>query len=1615
MDGTYNPSGFDLGRPLASSGGEVQALANPGSRQEKEAERGLVQRALGEDAERVRVHTFDPDASPVDKAIQVSGGLLAPPAQSSSGRVGGSLTKLGSTGLGAVKKVGSTGLGTVQTVGSTGFGAVQTIGSSGIGAVQAVGSTGLGAVQTIGATAKGVIGSPLNNSENDGARAIAVDRSTGVSNLAPPTVDLSDLDRASREEGQGLNGRHVSSAPKTSTHHLGLGTAKETVSGWIEAAGGKVSATTLADSMDEDGRRTLENIFTEKIPKEFYGTAYHNAGIIIFAVLTTRVMTVLHMGWMGIAVLLACCMSLYSISIERTRTRARDDIQRELTKVRLVSETETADWINSLLDRAWLIAEPLLSATVIAMVDDILKNSPLPPGLDSIRMTTFTLGNKAPRIDSIRTYPKTPDDEIIMEWALSFTPNDLEDLTPREARSKVNPKIALSVRIGKGFVGAGLPILLEDISFVGHLRIKLKLMSNFPHVKTVQVSFMTQPDFDYVLKPLTSFDINSIPGLSSFIKDQVHAVYDPNVFTIDLEQLLSGKPLDSAIGVIRVTVDSARGLKATKIGGGAPDPYVSLSLGVKPAVARTKTVESTSSPRWQECHYIIVNSLMDSLVLTVFDYNEHRVDSRLGTVTHDLSTLVEGKQETLQAKILSEGKDRGDIQYSLTYYPVLEPEVLADGGTPGTLPDRKAGIARLTIHQAKDFDLSKHSGTLSPYARLYLGSGSAKQPIFKTPTYKHSNSPAWEVATEFLVTDKTASQISIEVRDDKEITKDALLGQCSIPLSLLLTAKERQQDWYPLKNGGKIRLTLDWKPLNIQGFDTGSIAYVPPIGIMRIWVKKAEDVKNVEGGIEGGFNGKSDPYCRVLLFNRVVDRTDFIKNNLNPEWDTIIYAPVHSLEERLTLEVMDYQSITRDRSLGKVDFPVSEYITQSGSDYVSNGSLDKVSPIQLGRGHGVKGRLYYEANFVPCTRLKGGAKFPPISNEPYQPGTSLRGNYAHSRKSSMRSTKSASRHTTMPSFDISVTDIPPPIPETDILKISSGRQEQEEAIQGSTSDGQDEEDAGEEEDDNGVVLSKEELLQQDCGVLVMQVRSAQLAHKGRLEALLDGNYWPAFSTDRATSRVVSKWDEIGEFFVKEIDFSQITFQLNSAEENTKEEVRASVSYTTRQLVEKTLDCPTTIDLRPSEGGESSRIEICCKYVPVNITLEPRESINNMGQLRVDLIEGHSIRGADRSGKSDPFVVFNLNGERVFKSGVQKKTLTPKWNEHFEVEVPSRTGALFELEVYDWNQIENAKLLGKGDIDLAALESFAMSEVEVPLTSVKHGDTGSVRVRLVFTPRIIAKSRRETTTFSQAGRAMTTVGAVPLGVGKGVGKGVFYGGKGLIHGVGSTVGFAGRKAGLIKKKDKLGNEVLVEETTGQIVDGNGADLGYASSDGETRPIQDSTMAQTLNAGQMSGMEQHAGVQGGQAEAINITCLSGSNLVGTGSHDVRPYVQLTLGRKSYKTSHAKRAVDPEWNETFKFGLEENEHVLLVRVLDHKTMGKDKELGQTHVDISPYIRQGAQPSSQVVHLDNSQGFVMLQFDPVSGAPQMGRQRTPSINSKSGQASASSPGSKFSFRHRN
>lgn len=70
-------------------------------------------------------------------------------------------------------------------------------------------------------------------------------------------------------------------------------------------------------------------------------------------------------------------------------------------------------------------------------------------------------------------------------------------------------------------------------------------------------------------------------------------MYSPNVFTLNLEQLLSGAPLDTAVGVLAITIYNGRGLRGTKLGGGSPDPYVALSVSGRVDLAKTAVKRGT--------------------------------------------------------------------------------------------------------------------------------------------------------------------------------------------------------------------------------------------------------------------------------------------------------------------------------------------------------------------------------------------------------------------------------------------------------------------------------------------------------------------------------------------------------------------------------------------------------------------------------------------------------------------------------------------------------------------------------------------------------------------------------------------------------------------------------------------------------------------------------------------------------------------------------------------------------------------------------------------------------------------------------------------------------------
>jgi len=671
-------------------------------------------------------------------------------------------------------------------------------------------------------------------------------------------------------------------------------------------------------------------------------------------------------------IVMAFCGTYYRTSLRRVRRNFRDDVKREMAKDRLDTDTESLEWINSFLVKFWPIYEPVLCEAIINSVDQVLSTS-TPAFLDSLRMKMFTLGTKPPRLEHVKTYPRTDVDTVLMDWKFSFNPNDTADLTSRQLKNKINPKIVLEVRIGKGIVSKALDVIVEDMACSGLIRVKVKLQIPFPHIEKAEICFLDKPTIDYVCKPLGGdmfgFDINFVPGLESFILAQVHAnlgpmMYAPNVFPIEIAKMLAGNAVDQAIGVVQINLHGAQGLKNPDKFPGTPDPYTIISVNSRDVLGKSKTVMESANPKWNESFNVIVTSLKDGLTLQIYDWNEYRKDKDLGTATFQLSKLEhESVHENLNLEVMANGRARGVIQADIRFFPVLDPEKLADG-TLGQVPESNTGIVKFTVEQAKDLDGSKSLiGQLSPYAVLLLNG----KEVQVSAKLKRTNNPIWANATkELLITDRKLAKLGLVIKDDRGLSGDPILGTYQIKLDDMLELMAKGQEWYHLAGAttGRAKMMLQWKPVALMGATAGSGGYITPIGVMRFHFLSARDIRNLETV------GKSDPYVRVLLSGIEKGRTVTFKSNLNPDFDEIIYVPVHSPHEKLTLEVMDQESTGAARSLGLVNVSASEYIHQAeGGEYVPHEKkAQRSEPLVLG-SRGAKGTLKFTCAFYPTYNI----------------------------------------------------------------------------------------------------------------------------------------------------------------------------------------------------------------------------------------------------------------------------------------------------------------------------------------------------------------------------------------------------------------------------------------------------------------------------------------------------------------------------------------------------------------------------------------------------------------------------------------------------------------------
>ncbi|KAK9719096.1 Tricalbin-2, variant 2 [Basidiobolus ranarum] len=890
-----------------------------------------------------------------------------------------------------------------------------------------------------------------------------------------------------------------------------------------------------------------------------------------------------------------------------------------------------------------------------------------------------------------------------MEWDVSFTPNDLEDLTHRQLRNKTNPKIVLEVRVGKGFVGAGMPILVEDVSFRGRMRVKMRLMSNFPHMQSVDLCFMEPPTIDYILKPIGGetfgFDISHIPGLSSFIKEQIHAVlgpmmYNPNVFTLNMEQLMSGVDTEAAIGVLKIRIRHARNLKNLEVVG-LSDPYVRLNINNRAELGRTAFKQNTLNPSWDETFYILIHDLNETLALEVFDKEEIKKDRSLGTATFNMSSLLdEPNQDNIIAKVIRErGKEHGEVCFDANYYPVIEPIIEEDGTT--TQVESNHGILKVYVHQAKDL-ASKASTKLNPYGVVKLNGTK----LLSTKILKRKANPVWEDAVECFIGDRSKAILSIEIKDERGLAVDPLLGNFSIGLNEALKRMEEQNQWFNLNGhaSGKVRLSFVWKPVEIKGGVIASGHLAPPTGVVRLDIIEAKNLKNVEK------IGKSDPYVIVSVSGRPLSRTEVIDNNLNPSWNETHYIGVRSPREVIYFDVYDFDKVGKDRLLGSTSIPAQQILGEQINEHQWGPGAPKDLKLNLHLEGKEKGEIHVKASYNPFIELDTGSNLAGPQSQPID--------------QSLESSESPVDTTT---------DTVPLAKPIDYTQYSTG------------------------------------LLSIIVGNTRGMRRRSELVYA---EVLLNSNEYNVVHRTKPTKRALNpSFDEECEVFIQEAQFATITIYL-------REQIDE------RSIVaRKTIDLPTILEQLsngiPEDGfwyefeNTDGKIQLFLKFSPVEIQIDESESWINKGLVMVKILKAEGLRAADSSGTSDPYIVVTRDGEKVHKTKVIKKTLSPVYNEEFSTLIHARNESSLVFNVYDWNQVQTHEQLGYFQISTKNLEPLTWIQDDYSLTD----GTGTVSLKIMFRPEHVGRMTTD--------RKQTFQAATKSVIGKGVG--------GATRAVGGTLG------------------------------------------------------------------------------------------------------------------------------------------------------------------------------------------------------------------------------------
>ncbi|ODV60919.1 lipid-binding protein [Ascoidea rubescens DSM 1968] len=1093
---------------------------------------------------------------------------------------------------------------------------------------------------------------------------------------------------------------------------------KETV-GWLE-----FDILSLEDELDDllNTPTHLDNL----LPDFAYGDWYHNVAIFILAGLTCFILGKFKFSLAPVFPFMVIFSLYYRTQIRKYRSNLREQAQRAFSIKRIENDYETMDWLNTFLDKFWLYLEPSICQIVCDQANPILASLPqIPPFVTGIWIDTLTLGTKPFRIEHVKTFPRTSDDVVVMDWSVSMTPNEISDMNNKQLKNHVNQKFVIKIKL---FNFITFPIVVEDVAFHVTVRVRIRMMSSYPNIDTVNVSLPEFPKFDFVSKVfgqgIFNWEVLSVPGLLPLINDMIlkfagPILFNPFSFQLNIEELLKGN-LTGAIGVLTILLKDAKDIKLfDQTSGNTIDPYLTFNFN-GPTLAKSKTIEDTCDPVWNESIYILVNSLAQPLQMICYDFNDDRKDVQMGTINFDIQSLkTSPTQPNLAVPLLRNNKPVGTLFFDLNYSPVLEGKRLIDGSTEPP-PELNTGIARIEINEIK----IENPENPNTFVELYIN----KELILTTSTVKSNNNPIWNVSSEKLILDKRKTRVLLIVKNDKNEKLDYLVTS----LNDIVDRSEIDKKWIPLKDGnGEIKVTSQWKPVRLADVP-GASGYSDPIGVVRVAIDKAVGLRNLENV------GTIDPYARILINGFQRGRTLAVDSSIDPIWNEVLYATVTGPNQKLTIEGMDVEKISADRTLGSFDIKLNEiihkgddnnYIEHVDKEYRSNKLVSKKGP---------KGTITYHLSFFPAIPVMD---LDEIAEE----------DEATALKLQKEKEKEKENPTNKSDKDAKINK------EIDLAELDKSHK---------------------------LRLNLNELMNYNSGVFVYQILQGAFNNSNLyIQAFFDADSYPQYVSDklRQSKCIIN---DTGDVVVKELEYSRATFRLvKDKDQSRAEDCIAEASLPTRVLLQNSYAGTSKVSF-----NDGSVIRLQTKFIPITFENLPlQDTILNSGQLTVTVLNGRNLISADRNGKSDPFVEVRLNGKKYLKTKTIKKTLNPDWITKEECVIPltNRTHSHLEVRCFDWDFGEGQDdKLGIGFVDLTKVPLDAPSEVQVPL-NLDGKDGGYITLKLAFQPLYIYSVRKKEGTFADGATKV-------FGAGK-----TFVGAGGKV--IGGAAGVVGKGGSFVKHK------------------------------------------------------------------------------------------------------------------------------------------------------------------------------------------------------------------------